>query len=313
MSPAPVCPRCGYDQFGVVRAWDTAVPPACPMAGVCSECGLCFEWASLFHPERAVRAWSFEHARGRLVAALLGTYGWTLRPWRLWQVVRMEQPVVWHRLLAFALVGMLLSAAIAVGVAVICGPAYKHAHKWFLRSGRMWPLPGWSDTFRFQQLIAWRIEDLLAVTHWRVVCALALALTPAMYVLMPATLCRAAVRPRHLVRVWLYGLAVVPLALVASLAVQTVLAITFLLDVRLHPGGLWLEGIGVALWRYAAPVWVASVLLWAWAWWGLAARRYLRLQHAWWVAGAMVLLAFLLATGLVALIPGGAAGLVGGL
>jgi len=59
-SERPICPRCGYDQSGVVTTWETA----CPVSGTCPECGHGFLWADLFVPSRQDLRWYVEHARG---------------------------------------------------------------------------------------------------------------------------------------------------------------------------------------------------------------------------------------------------------
>ncbi len=38
-----LCPTCGYDLRGTMGDWSRA----CPLRGVCSECGLQFEWAEM--------------------------------------------------------------------------------------------------------------------------------------------------------------------------------------------------------------------------------------------------------------------------
>lgn len=38
-----VCPRCSYDLRGTMGDWSRA----CPLRGVCPECGLQFEWAEM--------------------------------------------------------------------------------------------------------------------------------------------------------------------------------------------------------------------------------------------------------------------------
>lgn len=56
----PICPRCGYDQSGIVDTWTDS----CPTEGVCTECGLGFEWATVFEPARFDLPWYVEHGRG---------------------------------------------------------------------------------------------------------------------------------------------------------------------------------------------------------------------------------------------------------
>ena len=44
------CPRCGYDLRGALETWKRK----CPINGVCTECGLKFEWGELLCERRNV-------------------------------------------------------------------------------------------------------------------------------------------------------------------------------------------------------------------------------------------------------------------
>lgn len=88
------CPRCGYDQSGLVAAWQSS----CPLAGTCSECGLEFEWADVLNADRKPLRGFVEHERRgilglRLLVAALRTFTWTWLPWRFWAKVRLHHPV----------------------------------------------------------------------------------------------------------------------------------------------------------------------------------------------------------------------------
>lgn len=50
------CPRCGYDLRGAMELWCES----CPIFGVCSECGLNFEWADLLSTWRVRPRWNVE-------------------------------------------------------------------------------------------------------------------------------------------------------------------------------------------------------------------------------------------------------------
>jgi hypothetical protein len=56
------CPRCGYDQSGVVARWQAG--ESCPLASPCSECGFEIIWRNVFRPTLERVPWLFEHARG---------------------------------------------------------------------------------------------------------------------------------------------------------------------------------------------------------------------------------------------------------
>ena len=54
----PICPKCGYDQSGIVATWETQ----CPLRGQCTECAYEFEWANVIDPSRVDLLWYVEHA-----------------------------------------------------------------------------------------------------------------------------------------------------------------------------------------------------------------------------------------------------------
>ncbi len=94
----PACPRCGYDQTGVVDSWRES----CPLAGVCSECGLEFPWCEVLNPLLNRLPWLFEHARGPGVRAWVATGARALYPVRFWTRLRLTHTVRVRRLLVFA-------------------------------------------------------------------------------------------------------------------------------------------------------------------------------------------------------------------
>ena len=57
----PMCPRCGYDLSGQVRTWTDA----CPLAGVCTECGFEVEYRFVLNPGLTARWRYFETAVSR--------------------------------------------------------------------------------------------------------------------------------------------------------------------------------------------------------------------------------------------------------
>lgn len=106
----PVCPRCGYDQSGIIGTWNDA----CPLEGRCSECGLEFHWTDVINAHRLRLNGFVEHERGgwlglRLVGASIRTLSWTVLPWRFWSRVKMHHAirprrwVIWGLLLIFGI------------------------------------------------------------------------------------------------------------------------------------------------------------------------------------------------------------------
>lgn len=95
---AASCPRCGYDLAGAVASWEDK----CPVKGVCSECGLEFDWPEVMNRGRLPPRWSIEHATIRgptsLAIAALRAAGISLAPARLWRTLKMEHPIIARRL-----------------------------------------------------------------------------------------------------------------------------------------------------------------------------------------------------------------------
>lgn len=105
---SPACPRCGYDQSGVVGA----AVPSWPLESHCTECGCRISWSEYFRRDFTLPTRWIEHAPRRwLPLALL------LTPWiaclglPLFARLRMEHPIRWKRLIVGSLALVLLAAA----------------------------------------------------------------------------------------------------------------------------------------------------------------------------------------------------------
>ncbi|GEM_PF-1747591 len=98
----PICPRCGYDQSGIVDTWTDS----CPTEGVCAECGLGFEWATVFAPARFDLPWYVEHGRGvrAWIVRSLKTIVRLLRPIRFWRGLDITKRVAPWALVRWALI-----------------------------------------------------------------------------------------------------------------------------------------------------------------------------------------------------------------
>lgn len=101
------CPRCGYDQRGVMNQWTTS----CPLTGRCAECGLEFRWAELLVPEKFAPLWCVEYVRGGPFGIVRSCFG-TLRrahwPWGFWKRLSMSHDVRWRRICIFWIFLLLL-------------------------------------------------------------------------------------------------------------------------------------------------------------------------------------------------------------
>jgi hypothetical protein len=292
MVRSPSCPRCDYNLSGVIDSWRDA----CPLEGVCSECGLGVRWAEILNSRLTLPFWSFEHAQRQRPFALARTLCRAIMPGSLWRELRMEHPVRIRRLLAAAAIGV---AATWLGVAVAV---------WLVISGLeyfVWVNFGLSVRSLLRYLV---FSDRVQLTRgsstiWLWVAAAAWCLVPAGVLVLPVTLKRAEVRPGHILRIWAYGLVSLPLVM----------------------GSWWLIDIQVVLrqvaerqfgWRWSRvePEWrvyvlVTVVVLTMTLGWRSACRKYLRLSHATGVAVASVVIAWGLALVAASLIPGVGAGL----
>ncbi len=117
--PAPTCPRCGYDQSGIITTWDTA--GACPLHGRCTECGSPFDWGAVLDPLRVVKCWSFEHADRRRALRWIQTALFLAVPWAFWRRLEMTHALRPARIALFLCAGVLLAhmaAAVFTAAAV---------------------------------------------------------------------------------------------------------------------------------------------------------------------------------------------------
>lgn len=292
MGPAgpPVsCPRCGYDLSGVAASWREA----CPLQGVCSECGLSFEWGDVVVPGRVVPRWSFEHA-GRYVLALwVSTAFRTAFIWPLWRGLRLEHPVVARRLtLHLAAVLLLMHGMVAAASGAWMHGETKRYAAWALVQGVTLPSPEAAAAravlWPYTNSAAWAKigfgtpKHLLGVHEWAVL--LWVLLTPAAFVLLPQTLRRMRVRREHLWRGLCYSVMPLPLLLGVELLGEMhrrwVWPVGPILDRLLVRRGLDVGECGPAL--------LAAAVVWIVAFWVVTVRRYLRLPHAAGVALALL-------------------------
>jgi hypothetical protein len=308
----PMCPRCGYDQAGAIAWWERSDPPACPLNGVCSECGLGFAWRDVLNPRFGEDGLFYETANRRLAHAFVVTMARPLRPRRFWSWVRMEHQVEPVRLVLAAAAA---AAAVCLGTRGLlwsCGWLVDNTDGWLLT--RWQGMHGWSDRRALESFLDWppyraRFRRW-ALQPWLGVAFIAVLAMPFAFVFLPETLRRARVRPRHLLRIWMYGFVSLPLAFGAPAFLATLAALATYADVKFHGAGFWLEGLGVGIVRRQWVLGLGCIGVWMMVWWTAAAGRYLRLPRPAVVAGAMTVLAMLLAAAAIAAIPGGLAWMV---
>jgi hypothetical protein len=297
------CPRCGYDLRGAVATWGDT----CPMTGICTECGLSFEWAELFSAAFAMPRWCVEAAdpRPRLPGQAVATFARSWLPWPFWSALRMSHPIRWRRLVVYlGLLALVLYVAFALmhglaawqtwretmyyssGTATTGGgPVFWQAAALPLSNEPVgsFASAGWS---------AWSYETPLGVFAyaWRGLTVLLLTVLlmhagcGLTYAALPITRRRCKVRWSHVVRVTLYGYVLVMPAVFLYLVAT--------------PPTMSGAGIGSLLAPVAVGAWLAIPPLEV-AWWTAATSRYLRMPHAWGVGIAVTLVGGLFALAVV--------------
>ena len=209
------CPLCSYDLRGLAEER-------------CPECGFGFTWAELLDERRDRHPWLFEHGRDRL-RRLAATWRWTPFARRFWLAVTPANPVRPRRLVAYwalanaPLVGLVVAGWVAGLVAAcrsdmadraayvpVAGQPGQFASRvsWRRLSAAdldaYWPRPWttaflnrhWADVDRGPTGTVARVAVVTAVWPWLTVVAL---------LVFRASLRRAKVDARHVVRVAVYG------------------------------------------------------------------------------------------------------------
>ncbi len=297
----PRCPRCGYDQSGVVASWTDR----CPLEGVCSECGLDFSWRDVLNPAWTVPEWSFEHCRGWWqVGKHTRTCLHAMLFWHFWRAIRMEHPLrssrLWRHVGAMLVMSHLLFAVFASWQA--WGTTMRWAPAWWAGPGSrgMSGAPheeagrAAADAFLWPY---WQVHFLSGPLVWRehaigrntVFLLLWMAATPVGFFVLIDTFRRVRVRFVHLWRGLAYSTTVLPVCtLVLVLCRNEWLAAR--LDALTAASVFWWSAIrdDVARWL------VAAAAGWHMLFWWAMVRFYLRLPHAAGVAAAMLAISGLL-------------------
>jgi hypothetical protein len=276
------CPRCGYDLSGVTASWTQS----CPLDGVCSECGLAFEWRFVLDPHIVGPSWSVEHwrkgeERAALIRRVLGTWLRVFVPGRLWRSLAMHNRVRLGALLAASASGAVLTyiviSPVAIGIRTLL-------YEWELSVKgpyRVAPMPLWRTT---ASVVLWPLTDVNGGHNWflwpdLLWLATWFALMPLCFVIFRRTLRASRVRPVHIVRISLYGAMSWPLVLM----VYAILIVDLqMLAEDLLNGGWWSAyGVGGSDRSGAAAAMTGVVLIGGWycVFWWRAIGRYLKLRH----------------------------------
>ncbi|MFM9956465.1 MAG: hypothetical protein ACKVZJ_00170 [Phycisphaerales bacterium] len=289
--PGPVrasCPRCGYDLSGAVESWRES----CPLEGVCSECGLELHWGRVLRLSAGPR-WSCEHVVRLTMWRVLKTGVRTLRPWKFWSGLTMEDPVVPRRLGVMLFLGLpavyvigVLMAGVLSGVYFIAVQSLQpkvFASVWQIELDRVViACLSWPDVW------IGRIGMRSGPTMWLTFsCVLSIGVvTPWLLVLLSTTLARARIDVGHLWRC--VAFMILGHAMLALLLGVLAFAARLLGSYAVHRGWMWaLPPLELAV----HPGWRAFVhLVWSLGMWSAFVVVYLRLKHAW---GTVTLLGFL--------------------
>lgn len=320
------CPRCGYDLHGVIESWKRE----CPISGVCSECGLEFEWSELLSPHHTVARWCVEYAWGwRIVESSFKTLLMILfSPARFWRELKMVHTTRWigiPTIILPAAVILYLILSISVGV---------HVHKSFkreiargmktVRSPLIDGLYAAANPFSTHSVTYTTVLRTASGRTYgtgrstsRPRTILYRKLDPFCYIVKDTL---RAVRYGGFFLPFRQGQDSVVFTHVLIMAVLSPLAFFALPRSlrqakarRTHILRIWCYSAGVLVWPTALMVFspIGPDLLWQWwregrefviygsgaagliIWWSLASKHYLKLPHSWGVGFSMVVLAYL--------------------
>ena len=324
-----ICPRCGYDVGGIIETW----VELCPTHGICSECGLDFEWVDVLLPNRNTPAWFVE--RGPLppktstarsmtnwIARWWGTMIRLAKPARFWRQIELKTPV---KARSLALVG--LSSLVMLHLA---------ASSWRALGvfGPVWLMPRPLSNWAKARAVIWPFSD--ATTAWFWLAVIAAVVAPWVFLCLGSTLEAAKVRRAQVARVGVYGVAgVCAIMLLVRLLLGAVQVTEWVVSPKpaARPPAVGTGGFGIvpprglmagAMPRFTPPavpppsrVWEASrtialksswsmllSLAWLGVFWRMAIGRYLRLPHAGGVTAAVMIIAILGAVAVLQEAPG---------
>jgi len=240
------------------------------MDGLCSECGLTFDWGRVLSPRAMGPEWSMEHRRG--VRRWLATSRVSLRPACLTRELGIDHQVRAGRLVIF-LLAWVAGWYVLFGLArftLLAGPALLAS----TRSNRDW------DTLRAgERALAWPYGTVAiplpsgggtegSVLPMLILAYLPAAAMPLLMMILGETFARASVRKRHLLRAAAYS------APGATLFLHLmIVSFLCLISVSSPAGASGVE-------PFVVMATVVGYFVWLTRWWWLFVKRYLRLPHA---------------------------------
>lgn len=323
IAASPRCPRCGYDQRGVVAAWNDS----CPLHGTCSECGLIFNWAEVLVPQKFEPLWCVEFSKpSRVLWAAIRTLIRSFWPWKFWRDLQMSYAIRWRRLALYMLLLLgtslwlyvLAQTAIAVYVRHDIErtisqrfTSYTINHSYFdaIVEAVATPLAGRSSGWiqhpqgSFPYIAPIELQEHLQRSLWGpgrrtnidarmvfatimllVVGMLMLLAFPVTLILLPVSRKRAKVRWAHIIRVTTYSIFIPPLTVIACLVVAFAC---------IAAGTRSLS----AMIAFGAVIPIFNLL-----WWWAALKNYLKIPHSFAVAILLSILLWLLTPMLIVMV-----------
>ncbi len=239
----PRCARCEYDLTGEVASWKGS----CPVAGVCSECGLEFLWADALRADRQRLGWLYEHAEHWWdVRRAWGTAVRALFPWQFWKSVQPHHEVVMRRLLIW--LGILFISVGVIGAILRFGLASAAQYS----VSRTFFGGGWTPRLSF------------IIEEWAIICGFIFLFSSGFMltnIMIPSLWSGVPVRAVHIVRIGVYS--IIP-------GMFLYLAAAFLTQ--------WYT---VSM-SSASPKWASAS--WVTAWWDALGRAAMILSVAWTIA-----------------------------
>ncbi len=289
MEPTPQCPRCGYDQSGVITTWQDT----CPLHGTCAECGLALAWREVFSTRwRGPSSWVECPSRvttiigAAFVAPLVASV-----PWWLCRRLTMRDPIRPARWILVPLVWCIMFRAYVVWHVPVLRSLSLTTMRWteyrelVVGLGMPWfvrlPPQSWSASLASQA--SWITSELFRVWGVEVMLAkyacFSVGIGFAAFAVLPVARARAKVRWRHIVRASVIVLFSIPFAV--TFGGMAIRASSSLLGLSGYEQNILLIDIRAFV---AAMI---TVSLWLLLWWHAIAHWYLRMTRPWAVAASI--------------------------
>lgn len=249
--PTLTCPRCAYDLSGEALRWngEDAAEKCCPCHGMCSECGLAFEWRYIMRPELAERPWFFETAQRKKIRRCLSTWARSLNPVSFWKRVKLETEPNVKRLIIYALIVVFMpilfhygihAASVFVNNALTTVPGGLHG-SWIapiqITARRVPPTSLDLVLAPFTEVYIWWPRFESRGIPWLLVMPALTIIFPIMLLAVSTTMRSHKVRFEHVLRASIYALG--PLALTMAVASVILLVVSLDLAANIFVSKFW--------------------------------------------------------------------------